>query len=64
MLNEYWREKYIRHMDTELEFLRRLNHPHVVSYVHHTRTDRKELQIFTEYCYYRDIHSKVEYFEK
>ncbi len=62
--NAYWREKYIRYMDSELEFLRRLEHPHIVSYIHHTRPDRKELQIFTEYCTYGDIHTMMENTEK
>lgn len=47
-------------MDSELDFLRRMEHPHIVSYVHHTRADRKELQIFTEYCNYGDILAIVE----
>lgn len=56
----YWRDKHLKFMDNELEFLRTLRHPHVIEYVHHIRDNPGELQIFTELCEYGDLETRTD----
>lgn len=53
-MREESRKRHLRATDLELQCYMYLDHPHILSYVHH-EIDNRRIEIYTEFCGHGDL---------